>query len=432
MELGRSGRFFPLLVSMLLCCAAHEAAAQAEDDLKGVYEPMELRRGEPNDLIDTASQYRGLFERRSLLYGDDAVLSMVRRIAYELAPEPTDPYIDYEFYVIRDPSPNAFAFPNGQIYVHTGMLARMSDESELAALLAHEINHVAGHHTILSHRITVKRLAIQVFGGGLGSLMGQLRYSRQLEQEADDRAALLMRDTSYDPHAMTDLLEILSQDFEGLDPRYASVWTTHPDPVERIEASRRNVAALPRRPRDPAAFDEVVYDLRILTVRDYLQDDYPYTAMAVAQQFMIRYPEDLDFMMALGDAQRLLGPRQPALAEDFTRQEARRNLRERIFRTREQRAEALLETPEGIASLAANLERARRTYESILEIDPGYAAAHRGLGKVYEAEHKDRDAARAYLTYISQQPDAPDRPVIVARLAAIRDRLLKEDTDNVR
>lgn len=428
-----SGRtFFCIFGALGVFSAVATAWAQGsgEEDLKGVYEPMELRRGEPNDLIDTAAQYRGMFERRSLLYNDAAVLAMVRRIGHELAPAPTDDYIDYEFFVIRDPSPNAFAFPNGQIYVHTGMLARLGDESELAALLAHEINHAAGHHTILSHRITAKRIAIGVFSGGLGSLMGQLRYSRQLEQEADDRAAFLMQDTRYDPHAMTDLLEILNQDFEGLDPRYASAWMTHPDPVERIEASRRNVANLPHMPRDPEAYDGVIYPLRILTVRDYIQDDYPYTAMAVAEQLMERYPGDLDFRMAIGDAQRLLGPRPEALPEDFEKKDARRNLRDRIRLSRGQRMERLLETPEGVAAMAANLERARAVYQSILEIDPDYTPAYRGLGEIYEARHEDREAARAYLTYVQQQPDAADRPVIMGRLTAIRDRLMKEDTDD--
>jgi len=424
---------FPLVFSVLLValpgCDAW-AQGESEDDLKGVYGPLELRRSEPNDLIDTASQYNDMFARRSLLYGDSSVLELVRRIGHELAPEPTDAYINYEFYVVRDPSPNAFAFPNGQIYIHTGMLARMADESQLAALLGHEINHAAGHHTILSHRITAKRLAIQVLAGGLGGLMGQLRYSRHLEQEADDRAAFLLQDTPYDPHAITELLEILNEDFEGLDPRIATIWTTHPDPEERIEASRINVADLPSKPRDPDSFDAVVYPLRSLTVRDYIQDDYPYTAIAVAERFIDRYPEDLDFRMALGDAQRVLGPRPAALPEEFSKRDARRNLRDRIRRTRDQRMERLLETPEGIESMAMNLASARATYEGILEIDPGYAPAYRGLGDVYQAEGNDREAARAYLTYVREAPAADDRSVIMGRLTEIRNRLVEEGTDN--
>lgn len=411
---------------------AAEGVAQSDDEesLIGVYEPLELRRSEPNDLIETSAQYNDMFARRSLLYSESAIVDLVRRIGHELAPPPTDAYIDYEFFVVRDPSPNAFAFPNGQIYIHTGMLARMDDESQLAALLAHEINHAAGHHTILSHRITAKRMIIQVVGGGLAGIMGQLRYSRRLEQEADDRALFLMQDTPYDPHAMTELLRILNEDFEGLDPRYATIWTTHPDPEERIEASRANLAGIPSKARDPRAFDELIYPLRVLTVRDYIQDDYPYTAIAVAQKFIERYPDDLDFRMALGDAQRVLGPRPAVMPEEFSRRDSRRNLRARIVRTRDQRMDLLLQTPEGVAAMAENLDSARATYQGILETDPSYAVAYRGVGEVYEAEGNDREAARAYLNYIQEVPDAKDRQVIVGRLTEIRNRLMDEETES--
>lgn len=401
------------------------AAAQ-----QGVYEAVELRKREPHDLIDTSAQYNGMFERRSLLYADPEVLALVRKIGYELAPSPTDDYIDYRFYVIRDPSPNAFAFPNGQIYVHTGMLARMSDESQLAALLGHEINHVAGHHTILSHRITAKRLAIQILGGGLAALMGQLRYSRQLEQEADDLAPARMANTPYDPHAMPELLEILSHDFEGLDPRIATVWTTHPDPEQRVESSRAIVANLPAKERDPLGFDRVVGGLRATTIRDYIQNDYPYTAIAVVQEFLERYPNDLELRILLGDAWRVLGPRSEFAPEDFTKRETRRNLRQRVWRTRDERREIALETEDGQAALARNLEQARLTYQEILDQDPNYAAAHKGLGQVYEVLSRHTDAARSYLAYLRAAPDAPDKPIVMAKLTELRDLIQQQETSN--
>jgi predicted Zn-dependent protease len=238
---------WPAALALTLAAACWQPTAHAQDpddsDLKGVYAPLELRRQEQNDLIDTADQYHELFERRSLLYGAPAVIELVRRVGHAIAPPATDDYISYAFYVIRDPSPNAFAMPNGNIYIHTGMLARLRDESQLAALLGHEIAHVAGHHSILGYRITAKRMLITAVGGGLASLMGQLRYSRQLEQEADDRSAVYLADSPYDPHGMTDVFEILDLDFEGLDPRYASLWVSHPDPEARIASSRQLLAS---------------------------------------------------------------------------------------------------------------------------------------------------------------------------------------------
>ncbi len=415
-----------------LCCAVTWLLSGAALAQSGVYESLELRAREHNDLIETSAQYQGMFERRSLLYEDEQLLALVRRIGHELAPEPTDDYYNYEFFVLRDPSPNAFALPNGHIYVHTGMLARMVDESQLAALLAHEISHVAGHHTILSHRITAKRLTIQILVGGLASLMGQLRYSRHLEQEADDRAPLMLADSRYDPHAMPELLDILAEDFEGLDPRIATIWTTHPDPEDRAATSRAIVANMPRRDRDPEFFDSIAYSLRATTLRDYIQDDYPYTAIALAQDLLERYPNDMNIRMLLGDAWRVLGPRAEFAPQEFTKRDTRRNLRRRVWRTREERAEIQLETEAGQQAFAANLEQARITYLDILDRDPTYAAAHRGLGQTFESLGQPREAARAYLEYLRSAPDAFDRPVIVTKLAEIRDLLQQQENSNER
>jgi predicted Zn-dependent protease len=392
----------------------------------GVYEPVELRKREPADLMDTAREYQDQFERRSLIYKEPGVVELVQRIGAELAPPPTDDYIDYRFYVIRDPSPNAFAMPNGQIYVHTGMLARLEDSSQLAGLLAHEINHVAGHHGILQHRITAPKILIDIFVGGLASLMGQLRYSRELEQEADDRASLLMANTDYDPHALPELFDILKEDFEGLQPRMATIWTTHPDPDKRGDTSRAQVADLPEKPRDRDEFDAIVYPLRAITLRDYIQDDYPYTAIALAEGLLERYPDDMELRMLLGDAWQRLGPRSEFAPDDFSNRDKRRNLRKRVFKTRQERTEELLETEEGRQAFAANMDYARETYESVLAMDSAYAPAHRGLGEVYQKLGMPREAGRHYLEYVRAAPDAADRPVVMGRLTQIRDELAKE------
>jgi predicted Zn-dependent protease len=119
----------------------------------GDYGSVSLHEDEQN-LIDSSKQLHNYFEAHALLYNDDRVLGLVRRIGHEIRPMPSDDYVEYEFYVLRDPSPNAFALPNGHVYVNTGMLARLDDEDQLAAVLAHEISHVAGHHGIIEHRAT--------------------------------------------------------------------------------------------------------------------------------------------------------------------------------------------------------------------------------------------------------------------------------------
>lgn len=414
-------RSFRQALTGVLVAAIVGMAVPAAGD--GVYTPLPLRGKEPHDVIETADQLHEQLERRSLLLADDAVLSFVREVGRAVAPAPSDDYIDYRFHVLRDPSPNAFALPNGRIYVHTGMLARLEDASQLAGLLAHEINHVAGHHGLMQYRITAKRILIDIFGGSLASLLTQLRYSRELEQEADDRAVMLVQASPYDPHALPELFERLAEDFEGLRPRIATIWTTHPDPEQRVAASRVLVASLPARERHAADYDLTMFPLRAMAIRDYLRDDYPYTAIALAQRYLEQYPESLEFRQLVGDAWQSLGPRSEFTPEELSNRDRRRNLRARVLKTREERTEALLATEEGRRALAANLTEARRTYEDIIAIDAGYAPAHRGRAEVLEALGEPRGAAAAYLEYLRLAPEAPDRPVIVARLTALRDSL---------
>lgn len=422
---GQSSRLAAGLLAAVVTVAGNVASAE-----EGIFGAVELRGKEPHDLIETAGQFHDQFERRSVLHNDEAALELVRGIGYALAPAPTDDYFDYEFYLIRDPSPNAFAMPNGRIYVHTGMLARLDDSSQLAALLGHEITHVAGHHSIVQFRIKAGQVLDWVFTGGVITLFTQLKFSRDLEQEADDRAPLLMLDTPYDPHAMPELMQLLAEDFEGVRPRIGTVWTTHPDPEDRLARSQVVVADMPSRERDAERFDAVVHPLRAMTVRDYIRDDYPYTAIAVAQSFIERYPQDLELRMLLGDAWKTLGPRSEFAPDDFTNRDKRRNLRQRMRRTRVERHDALLETEEGRAAFAANLAQARSIFEEILALDSSYWPAHRGLGEVYEALGMPRDAGRAYLEYVRGAPDAEDRPVVMRRLSSIRDELMQQESSD--
>jgi len=95
--------------------------------------------------------------------------------------------------------------------------------------------------------------------------------------------------------------------------------------------------------------------------------------------------------------------------------------------TREQRLADQLATDEGRAAYADNLGHAEEAYRRALEIDPGFAAAHRGLGEVYEQETRPPDAATEYLLYVRAAPDAEDRSIVVGRLKALTVKL-KETT----
>jgi predicted Zn-dependent protease len=403
----------------------------------GNYESMPIRENE-QDLIDAANDLEGYFAAHGLLLRDEQVVSLVRRIGHELRPHPTDDYIEYEFFVLRDPSPNAFALPNGHVYVHTGMLARLRDEDQLAALLAHEINHVAGHHGIVEHRATRKAsIAGLVLGGAsvwggmiaVGLQASVFGFSRELEQEADDRAVLVLRDSRYDPNALPELLDILGQDYDGLDPRVPTIWSTHPEIRARAETSRTLVADIPLGEREIDAFEVAVYGMRTMTVQDYVQDDYPQTAVALAESLTQRYPNDPRMLQLLGDAWQAMGGQRRLDAAQLTSSDKRQNRKDRARKTREQRLAEQLATDDGRAAYAENLARAAEIYGRVLAMDSGFAAAHRGLGEVYEQQQRHREAAAEYVTYLRSAPDAADRPIVVGRLKALTVKLKESSSD---
>jgi tetratricopeptide (TPR) repeat protein len=96
-------------------------------------------------------------------------------------------------------------------------------------------------------------------------------------------------------------------------------------------------------------------------------------------------------------------------------------------KTREQRLADQLATDDGRAAYADNLGHAEDAYRRALTIDPTFAAAHRGLGEVYEQEKRAPDAATEYLLYVRSAPDADDRSIVVGRLKALTVKL-KETT----
>jgi Zn-dependent protease with chaperone function len=423
----------PLLAIALLSTLAVRA--------QGIYTPVQLKDKEYQSLIETSRQLNGYFEQRSLLFTEPRVAELVAGVGRGLAPAPTDDYQQYRFFVLRDPSPNAFALPNGDVYVHTGMLARLADTAQLAAVLGHELNHVAGHHGVVDLRANTKKvIAGMVLGGVLGGLGSVIQvglaasmygFSRELEQEADDRAVGILKASPYDAHAIPEIYELLAKDFEGERPRVSTIWSTHPQLEARAVRTRGQVADAPAGRRDAEAFDDVMLSLRTMTIKDYIQDDYPRTAIALAEDLSRRYPTEPELLVLVGDAWAAMGPRAEFDEGGLSNGQKRRNANQRVFKTRQERERALLETPEGKAALADHLAKARDAYMRTIALAAGFAPAYRGLGEVAERLGEPRAAAQGYVDYLKRAPDAEDRPVILQRLRALRDVLKTEETRDV-
>ena len=95
---------------------------------------------------------------------DPDLTAYVRSVGNKIAKYSNRTHLPYEFVVINDSTPNAWALPGGKIAIHRGLLTELQDESELAAVLAHEIVHADARHSAQSpqSRCTVNAISWRV------------------------------------------------------------------------------------------------------------------------------------------------------------------------------------------------------------------------------------------------------------------------------
>ena len=93
------------------------------------------------------------------LYEDPLLEDYLEGVITRLNPPPmaANPALSYQVHVVADPTLNAFAYPHGALYVHTGLLARMASEDHVATVLGHEMTHVEYRHMLRYRRAAQNR-----------------------------------------------------------------------------------------------------------------------------------------------------------------------------------------------------------------------------------------------------------------------------------
>jgi len=174
---------------------------------------------------------------------NDAVQNYIDSVGQRIAAVSHKPSIEYHFTAVEDDSVNAFALPGGYIFITKGMLAKLQNEQQLAAILGHEITHVVARDTaaamskeigislLLSAAasadtsqgvLTAADLARQILG---------LKYSRQDEYEADIGGLEYMVRAGYNPYGMLETMQILER--ESGSASVPEFFSTHPSPANR-------------------------------------------------------------------------------------------------------------------------------------------------------------------------------------------------------
>ncbi len=176
---------------------------------------------------------------------------------------------DFELFVIRDTSINAFALPGGFIGVHTGLISASDNESEIASVLAHEMAHVTQRHIArqmgiqkqmqmpmmlaMAAAILLARSRPDLAGGATMAVQGsvvqsQLSYSRDFEREADRIGFQTLSASGFDVRAMGAFFEKMQRLTRIVDNSNApSYMRSHPVTTERIADAQNRAEGLPYR-----------------------------------------------------------------------------------------------------------------------------------------------------------------------------------------
>jgi len=194
------------------------------------------------------------------LYQDPAWQHYIQQFGARLAATSERPTLPWTFRVVDDPAVNAFALPGGFVYVTRGLLAHLTSEAELAAVVGHEIGHITARHTaaemskqqVIGLGLAVGSLAsegIAKYAGTANQALGilYLKFSRDDESQADQLGLRYMQRANYDPRQMPEVLRMLGRLSTAEGGARLPTWLeTHPDPADRVTAVERQIAALPQ------------------------------------------------------------------------------------------------------------------------------------------------------------------------------------------
>jgi predicted Zn-dependent protease len=241
------------LAAAAAACVVNPVTGKQE--LQLIPESVELSQGE--------QQYRPAQQAGGGEYRLDPDLSAyVRSVGMRLASVSDRPSLPYEFVVLDSSVPNAWTLPGGKIAVNRGLLLELGDESELAAVLGHEVVHAAARHPAQSLQrdlaLQAALLGLQIgladasygaltsAGASIGAALVAQRYSREQELEADHYGMIYMSRAGYDPQAAVTLQQTFVRLAEGRQEGWlAGMFASHPPSAERVEANRATLVSLP-------------------------------------------------------------------------------------------------------------------------------------------------------------------------------------------
>ena len=353
-----------------------------EDDLNVVEDE--------NRLWQRAAEEQAIFESSGIIYRDPALEDYLYQIAGKLQPPEVRNKYNFRIRLIKDPYLNAFAFPNGVIYLHTGILSRLDNEAQLAALLAHEMTHCTHRHAlrafsglknqnslILSLKQAVARIVstgdlLDLFGttASMAAING---YAQHFETEADMVGLQLMAEAGYDPGEALRLFEHLKQELETENLKEPFFFATHPQLQKRIKNCKGFLDTMnppeAQGIKNKKVFLDKIHRVLLYNASLDLKAGRFRAAISGAEKYLTLKKDDPKAYFLLGEILRQRGEAEDDLkAKDF--------------------------------------------YETAIALDPSYPDPHKAIGLIYFKEGEWVLAKRSFESSLALSPHMHDHAYI--------------------
>jgi len=247
-----------LAVGFLLMAGCATNPVTGRNELMLIPESMEIRMGQENYL--PSRQMQG-----GDYVADPSVTTYIREVGQKMAAV-SDRKLPYEFVVVNDSGINAWMLPGGKMGINRGLLLKMDNEAELAAVIGHEITHAAAKHSakqmqqalLLQGAAVAASIAIEastdnaftrnagVIGAQAATVLLQSKFSRDDESQADHYGMVYMSRAGYNPQAAVSVQELLLKASQGRpDNLFSRLLADHPPSADRVAANRAFAGQLP-------------------------------------------------------------------------------------------------------------------------------------------------------------------------------------------
>ena len=317
----------------------------------------------------------GKLRRSPFILHDEALHDYIQGIACRLA---GDHCADVRLHLVRNRAFNASMAPNGMMQVWSGLMLRVDNEAQLAAVLGHEIGHYLERHSIASMRDIKSRSAVasvlSVFGlvgalGGVAAVAGAYGYSRDNERQADEIGLQLMSRAGYDPSEAARVWENLlleaRADPNKPDGKAGGMFATHPPIEERKENLTRIAAGLPKGETNEAQWLQMTAKYRLEWLNEECKRGRFAESMVLLNRLVARNPGMAVYQYARAEIHRLRGN-------------------------------------------DGDLDIAMKDYQGAQAVSGEPAETHRGLGLIYRQRQQWELAKASFTQYLRMAPDASD------------------------